>query len=62
MSCLAYQKRFDLAWEYYRRAAACANDLGLLSEEYDVKRGEMLGNFPQALTHVSQIMARLALG
>jgi GH15 family glucan-1,4-alpha-glucosidase len=62
VSCLAYQKRFDLAWEYYRRAAACANDLGLFSEEYDVKRGEMLGNFPQALTHVSQIMARLALG
>ena len=62
VSCLAYQKRFGLAWDYYRRAAACANDLGLLSEEYDVKRGEMLGNFPQALTHVSQIMARLALG
>jgi GH15 family glucan-1,4-alpha-glucosidase len=61
-SCLALQGRRALAWEYYRRALGCANDLGLFAEEFDTGRGEMLGNFPQALTHVSQIMARLALG
>ncbi len=61
VSCLAYQGRHELAWKYYRRAAACANDIGLFSEEFDTVSGQMLGNFPQGLTHVSQIMARLAL-
>jgi GH15 family glucan-1,4-alpha-glucosidase len=61
-ACLARQGRKEDAWSAYRRASACANDLGLLSEEYDPKGKRMLGNFPQALTHVSQIMARLALG
>jgi GH15 family glucan-1,4-alpha-glucosidase len=58
---LAHQKRLDEAWIYYRRALACGNDLGLFSEEYDTQHGQMLGNFPQGLTHVSQITARLAL-
>ncbi|HJV83868.1 MAG TPA: glycoside hydrolase family 15 protein [Noviherbaspirillum sp.] len=59
--CLAYQGKTDMAWDYYRQALGCANELGLFSEEYDAARGRMLGNFPQALTHVSQITARLAL-
>ncbi len=59
--CLAYQGRSELAWEYYRRALGCANELGLFAEEFDTGNGRMLGNFPQALTHVSQITARLAL-
>lgn len=59
--CLAKQGRHELAWKYYERALACANDLGLFSEEYDVEHDEMLGNFPQGLTHVSQITAWLAL-
>jgi GH15 family glucan-1,4-alpha-glucosidase len=62
VACLARQGRMDEAWQVYRRAVACANELGLFSEEYDPKGKRMLGNFPQALTHVSQIMARLALG
>lgn len=60
-ACLAYQGRAERARDYYRRAQACANDVGLFSEEFDGRNGEMLGNFPQGLTHVSQIMARLAL-
>ena len=62
VTCLARQQRLDRAWPYYRRAVGCANDLGLFSEEFDMENQQMLGNFPQALTHVSQIMARLALG
>lgn len=61
VACLAQQGKRERAQRYYERALSCANDLGLFSEEYDVGRGEMLGNFPQGLTHVSQIMARLAL-
>ncbi len=61
VSCLAYQGRHEMAWEYYRRALGCANDIGLFSEEYDLQQRQMLGNFPQGLTHVSQITARLAL-
>jgi GH15 family glucan-1,4-alpha-glucosidase len=62
VDCLANQGELERAWEYYNRAVGCANDLGLFSEEYDVEGKQMLGNFPQGLTHVSQIMARLALG
>jgi len=29
--------------------------LGLLSEEYDVDRGRMVGNFPQAFTHLALV-------
>lgn len=61
VDCLARQGRRELAWRYYQRALRCANSLGLFSEEFDLSTGQMLGNFPQALTHVSQIMARLAL-
>ena len=61
VSCLAHQGCHDQAWRYYRRALDCANDIDLFSEEFDTASGQMLGNFPQGLTHVSQIMARLAL-
>jgi GH15 family glucan-1,4-alpha-glucosidase len=58
---LARQSRLDEAQEVFDRTMATANDLGLFSEEYDAKAGEMLGNFPQALTHLSHVEAVLAL-
>ncbi len=58
---LARQSRLDEAHEVFDRAVATANGLGLFPEEYDPKRNEMLGNFPQALTHLSHIEAALAL-
>ncbi|HVV69106.1 MAG TPA: glycoside hydrolase family 15 protein [Gammaproteobacteria bacterium] len=59
--CLARQGRLDLAHEIFQRTIATGNELGLFSEEYDTKGKEMLGNFPQALTHLSLIAAALNL-
>ncbi len=39
----------------FERLLALSNDLGLLPEEYDPRGRRMLGNFPQALTHMALI-------
>jgi GH15 family glucan-1,4-alpha-glucosidase len=60
---LAQQGRSDDAQAVFdRTAAAAANDLGLFAEEYDPARGELLGNFPQGLSHLSHLSAAVALG
>src|SRR3984893_14133631 len=46
------QQRFDDARVLFERLLALQNDLGLLAEEYDPRAGRMLGNFPQAFSHV----------
>jgi len=43
------------AKEIFDRLCALCNDVGLLSEEYDSKDERMLGNFPQAFSHVALI-------
>jgi len=53
--CLALQDRPDEARELFERVLAVRNDLGLLSEEYDPVHRRMVGNFPQAFSHVSLI-------
>jgi GH15 family glucan-1,4-alpha-glucosidase len=58
---LARQGRTVEAHETYDRAMATANGLGLFSEEYDPDEDLMLGNFPQALSHLSHLEAALAL-
>ena len=58
---LSGQGRLEEAREAFERASATANDVGLFSEEYDPEAGDMLGNFPQALTHLSHLEAALAL-
>jgi GH15 family glucan-1,4-alpha-glucosidase len=60
--CFAKQGRAEEARAVFDRAIATANHLGLLAEEYDAKSGEMLGNFPQALSHLSHLTAALAIG
>ena len=59
--CLAKQGRTEDARAVFDRTLATGNDLSLFSEEYDTARGEMLGNFPQGLTHLSHISAAVAL-
>ncbi len=59
--CLARQGEHEDARRIFDRALSAGNDLGLLSEEIDPRSGELLGNFPQALTHLSHISAAVAL-
>jgi GH15 family glucan-1,4-alpha-glucosidase len=59
--CLAHQRRRKEARQAFERACRCANDLGLFAEEYQPKAREMLGNFPQGLTHLAHVSAALAL-
>jgi GH15 family glucan-1,4-alpha-glucosidase len=59
--CLARQGRKRQAIAVFRRGAACANDLGLFAEQYSPSGRQMLGNFPQGLTHLAHITAALAL-
>jgi GH15 family glucan-1,4-alpha-glucosidase len=52
---LALTGRQAEALALFERLLALCNDLGLLAEEYDLKGQHMLGNFPQALTHIALI-------
>jgi GH15 family glucan-1,4-alpha-glucosidase len=53
--------RQDDARRLFERLLALRNDVGLLAEEYDPVTHRMLGNFPQAFTHVSLVDTALNL-
>ena len=52
---LVLQKRFAEARSIFERLLDLRNDVGLLSEEYDPDTGRLVGNFPQAISHVGLI-------
>jgi GH15 family glucan-1,4-alpha-glucosidase len=59
VDCWRMQGRHAEARVLFERVLALANDLGLLSEEYNVAGRHLSGNFPQALSHLSLINAAL---
>ncbi len=58
---LRLQGRQREATALFERLVAVANDVGLLAEEYDPVAKRLLGNFPQAFSHVSLINSALGL-
>ncbi|HKN00358.1 MAG TPA: glycoside hydrolase family 15 protein [Candidatus Binataceae bacterium] len=52
---LTLMGRHREAHELFERLTSLCNDVGLLAEEYDPASGRLLGNFPQAFTHVSLV-------
>ena len=61
VSALKAVDRMDDARALFERLLSLRNDLGLLSEEYDVERQRMLGNFPQAFSHIALVNAAFDL-
>ena len=53
--------QIDRARELFEKLRGCSNDLGLFSEEIDPDTGEMLGNFPQAFSHLGFINTSVQL-
>jgi GH15 family glucan-1,4-alpha-glucosidase len=60
-SALALNGRVGEARALFERLLGLSNDLGLLAEEYDVKRQRQVGNFPQAFSHLTLIQAARAI-
>lgn len=60
--CLHRIGRKKEARELFERLLTVRNDLGLLSEEYDPLEKRLLGNFPQAFSHVALVNAAHILG
>jgi len=57
VSALAKAGEVDRAEALFDKLVSYANDLGLLAEEIDTASGELLGNFPQAFSHIGLITA-----
>jgi alpha,alpha-trehalase len=51
----------DRARAVFARAAGYVNDVGLLAEEVDPATGDLLGNFPQAFSHIGLVTAAWAI-
>jgi GH15 family glucan-1,4-alpha-glucosidase len=61
VNALARNGRVDEARALFERLVGLSNDLGLLAEEYDVARQRQVGNFPQAFSHLTLILAARAI-
>jgi GH15 family glucan-1,4-alpha-glucosidase len=61
VTALALNGRTEEARKLFERLLGLANDLGLLAEEYDVAHRRQVGNFPQAFSHLTLILAARAI-
>ncbi len=61
VSALKAIGRHDDAQALVEKLLMLRNDLGLLSEEYDVGRKRLVGNFPQAFSHIALVNAAFDL-
>ena len=61
VSCLAQAGELERSQALFEKLTGHANDLGLLAEEIDGRTGELLGNFPQAFSHVGLVIAAHAI-
>jgi GH15 family glucan-1,4-alpha-glucosidase len=59
--CLRMQGRHAEARQAFERLLEVRNDVGLLSEEYDLRSRRLTGNFPQALSHLGLVTTGLGL-
>jgi GH15 family glucan-1,4-alpha-glucosidase len=55
VDALTLEGRREEARELFEKLLSVRNDVGLLSEEYDVEHGRLVGNFPQAFSHVGLV-------
>jgi GH15 family glucan-1,4-alpha-glucosidase len=62
VTALALNGRSDEARRLFERLLSLGNDLELFSEEYDVAHQRLIGNFPQAFTHLTLVQAAKTLG
>jgi GH15 family glucan-1,4-alpha-glucosidase len=61
VDCLHMQGRTAEAQDLFARLLSLRNDLGLLSEEYDTQAKRLVGNFPQAFSHIALISTAMNL-
>jgi GH15 family glucan-1,4-alpha-glucosidase len=61
VECLARSGKSDRAMELLNETLKASNHLGLFSEEFDSVNSRMLGNFPQAFSHIGYINAVMAI-
>ncbi len=61
VEAMVLQGRREAAGKLFERLLRLRNDVGLLAEEYDPRTGKLLGNFPQAFSHLALVDAALRL-
>jgi GH15 family glucan-1,4-alpha-glucosidase len=62
VDCLALLGRVEEARARFEHLLGLTNDLGMLSEEYDTETGRLVGNYPQAFSHVALVNSASNLG
>jgi GH15 family glucan-1,4-alpha-glucosidase len=61
VDCLVLLGRHEDAHSLFERLLTVRNDVGLLGEQYDPHEKRMLGNIPQAFSHVALVASAVAL-